>query len=217
MRHNGKDEGAWLLKREKRKNVILSIMLVGLLAAVFALFRLSRQEPPSEQIDIAVINMGIQDIGELATVEYLYTDVGKFEDSAKWFGKEIPFSFMEKSFIVKWDGCIKAGVDISKVKAQVNDATKEIVVPIPKAEILSHEIDEESMETLNEKNGFFNKITLEDIREFDIASKKNMEQRAIENGILDRAFDNAKNLISTLISTEAADRLGYTITFKVIE
>ncbi|WP_251209197.1 DUF4230 domain-containing protein [Acetatifactor aquisgranensis] len=173
-------------------------------------------EEASKEIDIRVINAEIQDIGELATIEYLYTDAGKFEDPAELFGKEIPFSFTTKSFIVKWDGTIKAGVDISKVTAEVNKEKKEIVVHIPEAEILSHEIEDDSIETLDEKDGLFNKIKVEDIREFDINSKAAMEQRAIENGLLDKAFENAKSIIYKLLDTDMVEELEYSITFETI-
>ncbi len=174
-------------------------------------------EEATKEIDIRVINADIQSIGELATIEYLYTDAGKFEDPAELFGKEIPFSFTTKSFIAKWDGSIKAGVDITKVTAEANDTTKEILIHIPEAKILSHEIQEESIETLDEKNGLFNQIKVEDIREFDAISKDAMEQRAIDNGILDKAFENAKEIIYQLVHTELVEELEYTITFEVIE
>lgn len=171
-------------------------------------------EEASREVDIRLINAQIQDIGELATVEYLYTDAGKFEDPAEIFGKDIPFSFTTKSFIAKWDGVIKAGVDISKVTAEVNQFNKEIVIHIPTAQILSHEIDDESIETLDEKNGLFNKLKVDDIREFDGISKDAMEQRAIENGILDKAMENAKKLIYNLVNTDVVEEQEYTITFK---
>lgn len=174
-------------------------------------------EEASREIDISVINAEIHDIGELATIEYLYTDAGKFEDPAELFGKEIPFSITTKSFIVKWDGTIKAGVDISKVTAEVNKETKEIIVHIPRAEILSHEIEDDSIETLDEKDGLFNKIKVEDIREFDTNSKDAMEQRAIENGLLDKAFENAKAIIYKLLDTDIVEELEYSITFETIE
>lgn len=174
-------------------------------------------EEAAQEIDIAVINAEIRDIGELATIEYLYTDAGKFEDPAELFGKEIPFSFTTKSFIAKWDGSIKAGVDISKVTAEVNETEKEIVVHIPKAEILSHVVDDESIETLDEKDGLFNKLKIEDIRAFDANSKDAMERRAIENGLLEKALENAKAIIYKLIDNDIVKELGYNITFEVIE
>lgn len=174
-------------------------------------------EEASREVDIRLINAEIQDIGELATIEYLYTDAGKFEDPAEIFGKDIPFSFTTKSFIAKWDGVIKAGVDISKVTAEVNQFNKEIVVNIPTAEILSHDIDDESIETLDEKNGLFNRLKVDDIRKFDGISKDAMEQRAIENGILDKAMENAEKLIYNLVNTDVVEEQEYTITFKKID
>lgn len=177
----------------------------------------AQYEIASKEINIELIKSQIQDIGELATIEYLYTDAGKFEDPAELFGKEIPFSFTTKSFIVKWDGVIKAGVKVDEITIEVNDSNKEIVVHIPEAEILSHEIDSESIETLDEKNGLFNSIKVDDIREFDAISKEEMEQRAIENGLLDKAFENAKEIIYKFVDTDLVEEMEYTITFKVIE
>lgn len=174
-------------------------------------------EEAAKEVNIRTINAEIQNIGELATVEYLYTDAGKFEDQGKLFGQELPFSLTTKSFIVKWDGSIKAGVDISRVRAEVNEAEKEIIVYIPKAEILSHEIKTGSVETLDEKNGLFNKISVEDIREFGTAGREAMEQRAVENGLLDQAFENAEGIILGLMEVATAEEAGYRIRFEMIE
>ncbi len=174
-------------------------------------------EVASRDVSIEQIEANIQDVGELATVEYLYTDAGKFEDPAVLFGKEIPFSFTTKSFIAKWDGVIKAGIEIDKVTVELNESDKEIIVHIPQAKILSHEIDDNSIETLDEKNGLFNTIKIDDIREFDVISKDAMEQRAIENGLLDKAFENAKGILNKIINTGVVEELEYTVTFEVIE
>lgn len=171
-------------------------------------------EIASREVDIELIRSEIQDIGELVSIEYLYTDAGKFEDAAKLFGKEIPFSFTTKSFIAKWDGIIKAGINVDEVTIACDDTKKEIIVHVPDAKIISHELDEESIQTLDEKNGLFNTIKVDDIREFDAISKEAMEQRAIENGLLDRAYENAKTIIYKLIDTGAVAELEYTITFE---
>ncbi len=169
----------------------------------------------TKEVTIDLIKSEIKDIGELATIEYLYTDAGKFEDPKKVFGVNIPFT--TKSFIAKWDGIIKAGVKIDEIIVEINDVNKEIIVHIPKAEILSHEIDSNSIETLDEKDGLFNPVKVEDVREFDAVSKEAMEERAIENGILDKAFENAKEIIEKLINNDVVQEQGYMIKFEVIE
>lgn len=88
---------------------------------------------------------------------------------------------------------------------------------MPNATILSHEIDNNSIETLDEKDGLFNPVKVEDVREFDAISKDAMEQRAIENGILDKAFDSAKEIIRTLVNNDVVQEQGYTIKFEAIK
>lgn len=230
------------MKRNKKRFIIGIIIVIALLIVVFVIFfkgyncaqakyeekiakleaeidRLSEPtavyEEATGEIDINVINVEIQDIGELATLEYLYTDAGKFEDVKQLWGKNIPF--IRKSFIVKWDGSIKAGVNVQEIAAEIDNDSKQITIHIPKAKILSHELDDESFETLNEKDGLFNPIKIDDTREFDTESKNAMETRAIENGLLDKAFENAKDIIYKLINTDVVEKQGYSIVFEVIE
>ncbi len=172
-------------------------------------------DQPTKEVTIDLIKSEIKSIGELATIEYLYTDTGKFEDAKQAWGINIPFT--SKSFITKWDGIIKAGVNIDKIITEINDANKEIIVHIPNAEILSHEVDSESIEILDEKDGLFNKVTVENTVQFEAISKDAMEERAIENGILDKAFENAKEIIEKLINNDVVQEQGYTIKFEVLE
>ena len=88
---------------------------------------------------------------------------------------------------------------------------------MPNAEILSHEIDNNSIETLDEKDGLFNPVKVEDVRQFDTVSKDAMEDRAIENGILDKALKNAEDIIEKLVNNDVAQEQEYTIKFEVME
>lgn len=171
-------------------------------------------EKATKEISLSLIESEIKNIGELATVEYLYTDAGKFEDPKELFGMNIPFT--TKSFIAKWDGIIKAGIEIDKITVDINHTNKEITIFMPNAAILSHEIDNNSIETLDEKNGLFNPLKVEDIREFDSISKDAMENRAIENGILDKAYENAENIIETLVNNQVVQEQGYTVKFETL-
>ena len=166
-------------------------------------------------VSVSVVEKEIKAIGELATQEYTYTNAGSFTDSKQLKNFKIPFT--EKSFIVKWDGTIKAGIDVQKVAIVVDDKAKVITVKMPKAEILSHELDEESFEVLKEADNIFNPIEIEDVKKFDAKSKETMEQRAIDNGVLDKAYENAKNVITALVYTEVVEAQGYTMNFEMIK
>ncbi len=166
------------------------------------------------KVDINVISKEIQEIGELASVEYLYTDAGQFSDPKQVFGVDIPFT--TKSFIAKWDGVIKAGIDITRLSVEVNENTKTIVIHIPAAEILSHEIGD-NIETLDENDGLFNPIRIDDIRTFDAESKEAMEQRAIDNGLLEKADENAQRIISGLLNANSVIKDNYELAFELLD
>lgn len=169
----------------------------------------------TREVRIDLIESKITEIAELATIEYSYTNAGKFESPKQLFGQDIPFT--TKSFVAKWDGTIKAGIKADKIKVKLNKKTKEIIISMPKAEILSHEIDEDSIKTLDEQDGLFNPVKVKDVRDFDAKSKKEMEERATENGILDKAFENAKVIIENLINNKVLQEEGYSLKFEEIQ
>lgn len=173
-------------------------------------------EPIAPVINLDTINKEIHEIGELATVEYMYTNAAVFSQSkhAKIF-KEFEIPFTEKTFTAKWDGVIKAGVDISKINIDLDEKTKVITVLLPPAEILSHDIDEDSYEILNESNNKFNPLTIHDKVSFDAATEKEMKEKAINNGILDKAQASAEKIICNIITGSAGVTEDYQIHFML--
>ena len=167
--------------------------------------------PVAPEIILNMLHTEINDIGELATIEYLFTDAAKFSDSNQIFDWEIPFT--EKSFTLKWNGTIKAGVNLNLVSVKVIELEKKIIVSLPAAEILSYEIDSESVELLDEKDNIFNNISIDDKVKFDAATEKAMKSRAIENGLLEKAHKNAQDIIKRLLMSNPSIKDGYTIEF----
>ena len=181
--------------------------------------------PVTPTIDLQVLHTKIEGISELATVEYIFTDAGKFSDSKHLFNMSVPLT--EKSFIVRWNGTIKAGVDLKQVRLSLNvpassgdssdteNPLKEIIVFMPPAKILSYEVDNDSAEVLNESSNIFNPITVEDKVSFDAKTKDSMKSRAIENGLLEKAQENAKEILKQLILFDSEIEKYYTVKFVV--
>lgn len=239
MSENEKNTNLTKLKRKFIILLIIILVIIGVIGGIFLKGYFSAKSKYETEIDdlkkqveelsepivtyeivdttvsVSVVEKEIKAIGELATQEYTYTNAGSFTDSKQLKNFKIPFT--EKSFIVKWDGTIKAGIDVQKVVIEVDDKAKIITVQMPQAKILSHELDESSFEVLREDDNIFNPIEIEDVKKFDAKSKETMEQRAIDNSILDKAYENAKNVIIALVYTEVVEAQGYTIEFKMIK
>lgn len=206
------------LKSKIVQAIILLLLILLIACGCFIGGVIFQNNQPQEEViptinSIQVVN-DIQSIGELATIKYIYTDMGKFENSQQFKGYNIPLT--TKSFILSWNGTIKAGVDTKEITININENNKTILVHIPKAKILSHETDENSVEIFDENNNIFNPITLEDYNSFFAESKLEMEQRALDNGLLDEAIENAKNVISQILTSDENIKNLYTINFELI-
>jgi hypothetical protein len=157
------------------KKVLAGILLaIILLGAGFGVgYYLGRNHQPLvSKTEPLVIQKEIegkmQEISDLATYKYGYTNTASQESNLKIKNWNIPFT--TKRFLVRYDGEIKAGVDLSKVSVSVTENLIEI--SMPKAAILSHEIDEKSLEVLDETKNLFNRIQIEDYNTFQTEQKK---------------------------------------------
>lgn len=169
--------------------------------------------PASPKINLDIIHSEIKSIAELATFEYLFTDAAEYSDSKQIKNWNIPFT--EKSFILRWSGEIKAGVDLEQVNIEVDEEEKTILVTLPAAKILSYSIDSDSVEVFNEKDNIFNNISVSDKIEFDTKTEDAMKNRAIENGLLEKAQKNAEDILARLIQSDPAVGDNYIIKFVI--
>ncbi|MCR5223235.1 MAG: DUF4230 domain-containing protein [Lachnospiraceae bacterium] len=144
-----------------------------------------------------IIREGLADIGELATEEYYFTEVETYDSSKKFKDFEIPFT--TSRFVYSYDGTIKAGVDFASIGVEKDDLTKTITVKLPKARILSSEIDENSFKMYDEKQSIFNKISISNFNATNADLKKRAEEKALAKGLLDRADANAITLIKNFL------------------
>jgi len=209
-------------KNKKKKLIIISVCSVLLLAVIFALWvsgysyskskyeekieELRQEikdmkekplavEPITPEIVMKTLSDKTIDISELVTAEYAFTNAAKFT-STKHIAV-LPESWTQKSFVQRWDGIIKAGINLKGVNVSISGKT--ITVEIPDADIISYEIDKDSVEILDEKNNVFNPITVKDKVNFDKETAYDMKAKAVKNGLLDRAQENAENTIENII------------------
>ena len=136
-------------------------------------------------------------MGELATEEYYFKEVVSYSSVKSFIKIKLPFT--ESSYLVGYDGTIKAGIDFSKIRVNKNDDTSVITISLPKAKILSTEIDTESFELYSEKEGLGNHISVTEYNNSLSELKKTARANAEKRGLLDQADENAKNVISTFI------------------
>lgn len=181
---------------KKVKRIFIIILLIGL--ALFAAFFYGKKQMRSEmepEITSSLIYNKLVSAKELTTLKYHYTNMGHFENQNTFYGYKVPFT--SKEFIVSYEGLINAGIDLNKMKVDVGD--KSIEVRIPAAEILSHEIYEDSLKVYDERESIFNRIDIEDYNDFSKDQKSEIEKKAIKKGLLKEADEESKRAVEEIL------------------
>lgn len=197
-------------KTKKAIGGIIAILLVALL--IF--YAGTRFASSSEQkISSTGLSQQLQEIEELATMSYNYTKVGKFSNNLTFNGWDIPLT--QKSFLITYDGKLKAGVKMDKIEVAINNNI--ITVSIPEIEILSNEIDESSIEVYDETKNVFNPISVNDYTTFAKKQKEAVAEEAIENGLLSEAATKTQSTIKKYLNAIPGIDGNYEIKVKFLE
>lgn len=179
------------------------LLLVVILLLGFLLF-----EKPTNTTS-RMTSFGLREIGELATQAGYFTSVQVIQDAKDFFGISLPFT--EKKYVFSYDGTVKAGVDFKKIGMEI--AGNEIHVRIPEAEIFGVQVDPESYTIYYEGESIFNKLKIEDVNEAQKALEEEVREKAVANGILENAMNNARMLITGYLSA-IYDLNEYSIVFE---
>ena len=201
-RNKADEESAEKVERAEKKRkrgasgvkIFLFALLLGAALAFCAVGYLNSLQVNAPTITSSMLKEELKYVKDLVTVEYRYTNAGKAEFPRY---KNIPFT--DKSFIAIYDGVIKYGVDLSAVDIRVNEAARTVTVTVPQSKIISHEIPEASFKALDEKNGLFNRIHIDDVTEFRQAQKSAMEAKAVEMGLPRQAQEQSGAAIEALL------------------
>ena len=211
----------------KRKRLIINVALLLIVVAGWA-FLLGRTMLPvavqveettdegliAEEVEITgeTIRSGMTDIGELATEEYWFTQVETFDKSktAQLFSITFDVPLTRTKFVYSYDGVIKAGIDFTKTEVEKDELKRLITITLPKAYILSSEIDYDSFQLYDEKTSIFNPLSVKDVSDTNREMICSAEKDAIAKGVLDRADKNAEKLVKNFLRG-GYDLRGYAI------
>jgi hypothetical protein len=125
-----------------------------------------------------------------------FNEILDYREAIKINDIQIPFT--EKSFIFVVKAKVQSGIDLASLtEDDIQIVDKKITLNLDKAKITSKEILEYS--AYDEKDGLFNRVnnddTLKTLNEFRVR----LEKQAIDSGILTKAEENAKMVLSSIL------------------
>ena len=197
-------------KSKKAIGGIIAILLC--IVAIFFAGMKFADGKENDKITSTIIRNQLTEINELAVYSYDYSKVGKFSNKLSFNGWDIPLT--QKNFIITYDGTIKAGINLDEAKVDIDQNNLNITLPATK--ILSHEIDENSIEVYDESSNIFNQISINDYKSFATKEKKKNEKDAISNGILTKSKEKVVQTLTTYLQAipEIKDNYQLNITIQ---
>ncbi|MCQ1531309.1 DUF4230 domain-containing protein [Lutispora saccharofermentans] len=189
------------------KTIVILILVLAIILSVSKIIDNKKTAEPVSIVekqtieDSTVILERVERLWELSSNKYFYSNVVAFKDNMKIKDFQVPFT--EKSFLIKYDGYLKAGINAQDIQILSNEG-KAIEVKLKNSKILDHVIDEKSIYVYDEKNSVFNNLSINDIFNQLSTEKDKIETQLEEKGFLKDTDNNIK-----LFLEEFLKNLGY--------
>lgn len=178
------------------------IAVVAIVALILALTRPALFGMGEEKVESTTIGASLSDIAQLATEEYAFSDVGKFDQAGlEVLGMRVPFT--GRNFLVTYDGRVTAGIrDASLI--DVTSGNHTIDITLPEVEVLESHIDADSVQVYDQTMNPINQLRVEDVTGFIADREADAREKAVSAGLLDRAGERAEELVRAHVTALVA-------------
>jgi hypothetical protein len=148
---------------------------------------------------------------EYSSLVYHYSSVITHSDVSKFLDFNIPLT--GKKAIYTIDGTIKLGLNCREIK--IDNENNNIIVRMPAIKILSQEMFPETFSLYDEQTSIFNKYSLQDANDIQLAHKKEMEEKVRNNsGLFAQARQSAEHQFRLFIENIPEVKEKYRIVFE---
>ncbi|MFV0391067.1 MAG: DUF4230 domain-containing protein [Paludibacteraceae bacterium] len=175
----------------RRINFPAIFLLIAVVVLAFFLFKNNRQPTYSG----SAIMEKISYVKDLSLVKFNYNGVISYKDYLKFMNIQVPMT--EKSFLIRYNGYVRAGIDMSKARVSVNG--KKVRVTLPKPTIQETVIDEKTIEVFDESMNILNPLKVGDYQKAIVGEKNKLTNDAVSKGILTESSEQAHGFINSLL------------------
>ncbi|MDR2143269.1 MAG: DUF4230 domain-containing protein, partial [Treponema sp.] len=129
-------------------------------------------------------------------------------------GWTIPFT--TRKYIFTYDGIMKLGIDGTMIRVEeVPDSAESPLIRIilPPIRILSHEIDDESVEVFEQSQTIFNEIKIEEAFRVTAERKREMEEKVLDSTAVDEAKSSLEQQFGSLFGGIPGIKGSYDLAF----
>ncbi|MCL1837816.1 MAG: DUF4230 domain-containing protein [Propionibacteriaceae bacterium] len=198
------------MKRFNLGLVIAVVVLLGIVGVMIFFLMGGGQLSDEKRQGSAPFNEEVVKSFKISSLTYRYTNIIYNESVAKIGSVNIPFT--KKYLGVRYDGVMEIGIDASKLN--ITESGDSVIITLPAPEILSHTLVPGTTEVLFDVDSPLTQNKVADYTQLFESEQLNMEQRAIEAGMLSSASASAKEQLRAFIESIPGLPENYSIVFK---
>lgn len=178
---------------------ILIIGVIALsLAVIFKPFGIST----SKSSETALVEEKLVKMSELTTLKYEYSNVIISRTNKNI---SVPLvtdiKFAEAIRLIQYSGYLKAGSDLSKLEVSSDEESEQLLVRIPKSQILDNVAETENTKVEDVKGNIFSDYPTQTVFDEINKEKKQFEEEKIEQGFLDEADKRTDEVLTSILSS----------------
>ncbi len=189
----------------------MEILLGVLLGALLSYYGMSffNRKKGVQQIEkqSVILIEKIKSVCKLITVEGDFAEIYHYEDTKNHFLKLIT---SKKKAILLINAKVHVGFDLSQIKLEANNKTKEIVLThFPEPKVLTVET---AIKYYDKKDGLFNKFDAADLTGLNREAKNFIDEKIPESGLLNTA--NREALDTILMIEQLLETSGWKLNYS---
>ena len=181
--------------------VVILVLMISVGVNVFLFMKLSGKKPNPNHTVRTTILEGIEKVKELATIRRRFQSIVSFSEGVKIPGLNMNIPGTTRKFMMKYDGVIVCGCDLSQVKISESYDGNKVKIMLPHSKILDSYPDMNSFEVFDQSAGIFTSVKLEDQNREIKSDIDKVKETELQNGILLQADENVKNILSSVVAS----------------
>lgn len=186
---------------KKKRNKIFYLMIIG----ITGFFMLSKTaimtNPTNKTAETALVQERLMELSEWTTLKYEYSNViiSRTEKSLSLLGMS-DFNYAEAIKLIEYSGYLKAGTDLSKLQLSHDEVSKQLLVRVPKSQILDNVVETDKAKVEDVKGNLFSDYPTQIIFDEININKKQVEEEKISQGFLEEADKRIQLLLTSFLN-----------------
>lgn len=187
------------------------VMLIGTTGASVYFFMKRKKGVESQALTFrqmqTIISEEIRNVRELVTVRKNFTSVISFSEDKKIPFLNVHMPGSDRKFLMNYSGTITCGCDLDKIRFSKDEMSNRVRITVPNSQILDMYADVSSFKISYKDTGLLAEdIKIEEQNEFVKADLEVQKQNALQEGILNRANEDVRQMLTAIISKRGLNR-----------